>query len=63
MVHKLVELLVVELAIVALAVLDIDFNILVVNFVVILICWQHPGENIDLLIIIFIVFHIALTAR
>jgi hypothetical protein len=62
-VHKLVELLVIKLAIVALAVLDIDFNVLVVNFVIIVICWQHPGENIDLLIIIVIVFHIPLTAR
>lgn len=59
--HELVELLVVELTIVALAVLDIDFNVLMVNFVIVVICWQHARENINLLIVI--IFHIATTAR
>jgi hypothetical protein len=63
--HKLVELLVVELTVIVLAVLNIDFNVLMVNFVIVffIIRWQHPRENIDLLIIIIIVFHITLTSR
>lgn len=45
--HELVKLMLVELLIVALAILDINFDILMVHYT---LCWEHARQNITALV-------------